>query len=1400
MAFSWLSRWLKKRSSKAAKGSASGDRPARPRALPLNLELLEDRTLLSVTPSLTGGILDIQLDAPNDNATLSLVTINNNPNIRVSDGTTAANFPVAAVQSINAHGTNLGNQNVTLNDTLTLSGILQTSAVANVTIHGTYTAGSANLAAGVSVDVHAGATLSSRHTANADPLGTSIAGSGNLTLAAPVITVGNGARLLAGADNGFAAGDVTLQANGAAAVDTILGIPNTQNVTDIATVNIGAAKITGHDVTVAAKADTANAAGLPLPPPNQLVQIFLDILQANLPIDSSAAASLATANATVIVGNLAYIQASGDVKLDAQALSATTLTSSAQDVTVAFGSSAPSAGVYVNGSIFGAATITAGGNFDASAKTVNSLDVTALVPDPNNAANVSIAYGRARSNAVVDIQHLASIAAANASVRAENTNDLRTRSVAAGFGVSGSAGVGASVAIGDYQSNAQANVAGFVVTSGDLSIDAKSVNTHNTQAFGAVLAPSATSALMPQVASYLAGLPLSANVGGKLLNVADPNASVAVGGAVAIAVVDNSASASTSNASLGVGGNLDLSSEAKDNPRISATASAGDATQVSVGGAVAVSSLTNQAIATIGDGTTVDVAHTLHVHADAEVPSPLAFDPLLDLQDIDTATGTARIGEEFADGAAAGTQAASALAPLAATLAPLLADPNGAATSFVHAGGTVLPGGTASVAGGVNVENVTNVADASIGSFSGVNQFVSSPDQDVKVDASASVGTVDLAGQPSALNFTGGAAGGAAAVGGFFDLVHTDNTAKAHIDAATVLAGRDIDVASDTSHSSLMAVQAGSAGDSVGVDGAITIAPLNNFSLAFIDDGAFVDANHDVNITAQNSGVDVNVTGGQATGPVVGIGVSAAFTSVDNVTAAFVGLNDPNQSSPSVTAGHDVNVHAQTDQKVLTVSVAGADAPGINHGMGGEDVFEGREFGFGISGDVAFNDVTNTTTASLRDGAAVSAGHAVALQADDLTHLAASAGAAASGNALGIGGSFAANQLTKNTQASTEYAGLLTPTLTALANSVDHLLTVSDGSGQAKTTAAVAGSVDLNNVHNTTEAALGSGTIANVGDVLLQANGTVISVSDAGASSASPGSAAVGAAIDLGFINNTVRADVGSGANITASGDVRVFAASAEDIDSVSASLAQANQDGVGAAGSLSLVNVTPVTQAFVGAGATLTTPNTVLLNAVDNTKLGVLAGAAAGGDLAGVGLSASRANVNRTVQAYVGNGATVSAQGNGNGLLTPELDGFGGTGLFLRAASQDDILSYSAGTASDGDVTVQASAIINSIGGSTEAFIDQGASVNQNNAGASPTQAVGLLAEHKTDLLGVAGSYAGAQILGIGAAGDIEMLGSTVRAAIESGANVNSATDVVLQGDPHAGEQLLPLGDDALL
>src|SRR5271167_3192128 len=66
----------------------------------LGFELLEDRTLLSVVPTLTNGLLDISCDAANDAATVSVV----GANIQVSDGTNSTNFTAANVLAINAHG------------------------------------------------------------------------------------------------------------------------------------------------------------------------------------------------------------------------------------------------------------------------------------------------------------------------------------------------------------------------------------------------------------------------------------------------------------------------------------------------------------------------------------------------------------------------------------------------------------------------------------------------------------------------------------------------------------------------------------------------------------------------------------------------------------------------------------------------------------------------------------------------------------------------------------------------------------------------------------------------------------------------------------------------------------------------------------------------------------------------------------------------------------------------------------------------------------------------------------------------------------------------------------------------------------------------------------------------
>src|SRR5207248_7120873 len=133
-----------------------------------------------------------------------------------------------------------------------------------------------------------------------------------------------------------------------------------------------------------------------------------------------------------------------------------------------------------------------------------------------------------------------------------------------------------------------------------------------------------------------------------------------------------------------------VSGTAQDNVQVSAAASAGDASRASVGGAVAVTSFTNEARASLAGGAVVNVTGALNVTADATVPNQVpSFNPTVDLTRNDTATGTDRIAEQYADGGAIAGRVASALAPLAAYLNPVLGDPAQVGTSFVDARGTV---------------------------------------------------------------------------------------------------------------------------------------------------------------------------------------------------------------------------------------------------------------------------------------------------------------------------------------------------------------------------------------------------------------------------------------------------------------------------------------------------------------------------------------------------------------------------------------------------------------------------------------------------------------------------------------------------------------------------------------
>ena len=206
------------------RSTGTGPRPStkhkRRRSPDLELQELESRTLLSVTAFFNPAgstDLDVDLSAGGDQATITP----SGSTIQVG-GTGYSGGSFSGVTKLVVQGSGASNQGVTFGgsggtitlDTAPGTTALTASGISSLTFTDvTIDASSINLAASGTIDIAAGATLSSRQIASGgNPLtAPSIGNSGAQVLAAPNIEVADGARILANANSGYASADVTLK-------------------------------------------------------------------------------------------------------------------------------------------------------------------------------------------------------------------------------------------------------------------------------------------------------------------------------------------------------------------------------------------------------------------------------------------------------------------------------------------------------------------------------------------------------------------------------------------------------------------------------------------------------------------------------------------------------------------------------------------------------------------------------------------------------------------------------------------------------------------------------------------------------------------------------------------------------------------------------------------------------------------------------------------------------------------------------------------------------------------------------------------------------------------------------------------------------------------------------------
>ncbi len=492
------------------------------------------------------------------------------------------------------------------------------------------------------------------------------------------------------------------------------------------------------------------------------------------------------------------------------------------------------------------------------------------------------------------------------------------------------------------------------------------------------------------------------------------------------------------------------------------------------------------------------------------------------------------------------------------------------------------------------------------------------------------------------------------------------NTALAYIeDKATVRTNKNINVNANTDILGINVTGTVIQGGDVGAGASVTVNQLNNVTKAFIGNSPGDNDAGITNLGSVTAGEDLNV-GAFTKERLVSIAIAAALASGD----------EPVKPGEDPLKGQDLPLGMVSSKES---SSSGGSS------KGGSDVIQGLGFisnasdainkvsgtsGIGISGDVSINDVNDTTQAFISDGVTVNVGDDLTVQAiNEAPLMLAISGALAfetskQSSGVVLAGSFTLNDLDRDVRAYTDNATITANNVDVLATNRDFFLSITAGAaGTKRGAAAVAGSVNLNLIDTNLVSALGDNAkLTARGNVSVEARDTLPIVSVAGAISAGAG-AGIGASVDVSLINRNVSAFIGKNAIVTLAGNLDVQALTQEEIVSVAASLVPyARQLGV--VGQATSQNLNTNVSAYIATGAIVSANQNILVEAQDITNIGdrnrlsdtippnvtiVASGATFTTSGSGFGASLANLNLNRNINSYIADGATVDAYAIGN-------------------------------------------------------------------------------------------------------------------------------------------------------
>jgi hypothetical protein len=1288
---------------------------------------------------------------------------------------------------------------------------------ATIEISGTQTANdgtNVTLSADQSITVDPNATVTSQVL---NGQGQSTANSGNISLTAPQITVGNGALVTAAANNGFSPGNITFTAS---QTDSEAAANAAANIT------IGNATIKGGNITLSAAATaTGNFSG------NSVVNGAVNDTSLGMLVNGPASVYTASSTSGVKIGDTstggsAIISASGNVTITSTATSSTTskLTGTSG---LAYGESDSNATATVSKN----AMITASGTFALNSASNNTLNVS-TTSDQQSASTAVVAFGKTSSVSTTQVD--GTVEGSSVQIGATNTNSFSTSASATDFNTQAGNNGGAAIALGFYSSNATTNLTGSATAdTSDATVASSSTNSLNVVNSSASVPQGGIKASIASAEGWFT------NFGNKLSQAtvtgffkgsptvpAVANSSqLGLAAGVSVAETGNTATTTVSGTVTADSGKATISSYASDNPQISAQgAASGQGTDF--GGGIAVSDFGNTATTNVNGNAVVTSSSDASVTAEADIQNPALQTAGFIENDWELAANT------NSGPATTWTQGLRNLitGSVNGVKTPLetVANPGALTTSFVNTGLSTSAGSGNNgigVAGSINLMELTNRSTASVSGAA----IVKSNAGNVNVTSTSTMTTFNVAGMafgagqikngnPGVQSNTSG--------GGSFDGENVTNTSAASVgDGATAEAqGGNLNVAATTNTLAIAIAQAGDKATQFGLTGTFNLVNLTNSAEAYIQSDATATASQDVNVNATNTLSDFAIAGAVGMGGQVQVGVSTNWNQINQTTLAYIG--DPLDQRTiictgcGVTAGGSVNVIPTSTENAYSITYASTSSGATGQGADGESSVQpsgqkapsasgssnaaannnagGGSYGFGVSGEIAFTqfgDSSNPgiiTKGFINNGAAVTANSgnpngsgSVNVTSTDTSFSVAAALADASGSQGALAGGYGQNTINKEIEAFTDNATISGNGFALSAVSNDSLYAVSAGGAvNSGNTGAIAGSVNNNTVTNTVNASIGDNTSAtNIGSGGITVNASEGSngdqlISVVGTTGASTGGAGIGAAIDIGNYTNNVTASIGN-ANLSAAGNIKVTSSTNVSYVPIAVSLGLGSD--FGASGSLAFEQITDTTTSSVG--GSVSTNDNLLIGSTDSSTALMVAGGLGVGGSAGVSVSGIIPVISRTTESEITDGANVTGLGNGTAV---SYDGQTANGILLDAQAKGGstaFQNYVGVGALSGSISAAGAVIINPIHSlldDTEANIGANANVNQTQTGAASNQSVTLIAGDNAGIQDVAGSLSIGGDLGLGVGFDDTNPSWTVKTSIGSGANVNALNNVI--------------------